>query len=171
MLQGENLSAGPAMIQAALSRQSSDGAIAGTIINRSAMVLKNLRVRTRGTLSAALETLAPGESREVKLAIQGTDQQFTFVPPTGLQQGFSNGFTVVNPYQRGAVGPATAPSAATVADLAARRSSRIDALLREHPDLGCIYAEFDQSPDSIKLLTGQPKETPRGVVRALVTLK
>jgi hypothetical protein len=166
MLQGESLSTAPALIEARLSRQSSDGAVAGTITNRSPMALKNLRVRTRGTLTAALENLAPGESRDVKLAIKGSDQSFTFVPSSQIVQ---NGF--VNPYARSPSAPAAAPSAATLADLAARRSSRIDALLREHPDLACIYAEFDQSPDSIKLTTGQPEESHRGVVRALITLK
>jgi hypothetical protein len=128
------------------------------------MPLKNIRVRVGGGASAAIEALGAGESKEANLPLNAGEQQFVFVAPAQDPYAFRRYSDTPR--------PATAePTAAATADLASRRSGRIDAILREHPELACVYAEFDTRPDLVKLTTGNPKEAHRGIVRALVTLE
>jgi hypothetical protein len=169
MLAGETLAPAAAIIDAKLSRRDGDQ-IVGTIANRSDLPLKNVQVRVRSRSSETLAALAAGETKEVTLRLSGSDQSFNSVPLQQRQQqqpyyNYPYAYNP-NPLPRGGV-----PSLAMTADVAARRSGRIDALLGEFDDLACVYAEFDAPSGALKLKTGEPIEAHRGVVRALVNLE
>jgi hypothetical protein len=126
-----------------------------------------VRVRVRGGGSGPLQSLGARETSEIDLPLNVSEQSFTFVPSPQQNQ-----YNYRYPYSTGApLPPGATPSMAMTADVAARRSGRIDAMLKERDNLACVYAEFDAPPDSVKLKSAQPKEAHRGIVRALVNLE
>jgi hypothetical protein len=160
-LQGATYTTEPAILEANLAISGKkDQTLSGSITNHSRRTLKHVLVRTAAGVATIDQDLAPGQTIGIARPIQRSDQFQV--------QNFST-----SPYYYGR-GPTPAPmqhapsDLAQTADLAAKRSMRIDDLLAADHNLGCIYAETDAAPTTVKLVGEAPLEQHLTIIRGLV---
>ncbi len=162
-LEGITYATEPAMLDAelALTGRKSD-TVSGSISNRSKRTLTHLLIRTCAGVARIDGELAPGQTIGVSGALKRTDQF--------QMQNFNSPSYY---YGRGIPAPQTQPTSsdlARTAELAAERSMRIERLLTADHTLGCIYAQSDEAPATVKLVGEAPLEQHFTVVRSLVQL-
>lgn len=166
-IEGVTYATEPAMLDAKLlvkvDKQVRKRVVNGTITNHSKMTLRNILVRTSdGVAKVSKGELGPNETATINSIFESGAREFNITPEAGT------------PYYPGR-GPLPVPNGATkaalVGDLAADRSMAIEKLMVKYRDAGCVYAEFDAAPGTVKLANEMPKELHSGVLRSLVRIE
>jgi hypothetical protein len=136
--------------------------ISGTITNRGTTPLSNVLVRTKnGFATVAPGPVQPGESVTVNgVTLDPKNKMF------GRDEN-ANRARIMRMRPR----DDHQPDVSIVADLAADRAVAIDRILDKESNAACVYAEFSNPPDDVRLNVEGAKTIHAGVVRALVKLQ
>ncbi|MEA2733644.1 MAG: hypothetical protein QOE14_95 [Humisphaera sp.] len=162
-IEGQQIGAEPAMVQAQLTRVPGGRAISGTITNRAAVPMINIMVRTRDGIAKLYGALEPGATMQVAAELV-TDRTLAATTQMSDQEQWAL-------YQQNY--PTTRPTPQSLNGVSDMRSLRIDEQLGDRDDVACVYAMFESPPSERLKLNGveNPQTAHIGVVRALVTMR
>lgn len=161
-LEGQSDAAQPAWVEAKLSMKPGGKGqqVTGEIKNLSPWLLKNLCLRGKDGMAKIEGTIAPGATLAVNTKLQADSTHKL----DQVRQQYGYGY-YGNTNQLELTG---LPATVLMADLAARRSERIEFLLRTRDDLLCLYAECDNVQPIAQLKADNALQQHRQILRAVV---
>ena len=151
-LEETNLAPANGIISAKLSRHGDN--IEGSITNQAAFPLTSIVVRTKDGQLRLAGRIESGATIPVSGAIDRNDQGFIIKPKTQPPS-----------YNNEPELPTTRPSLPTGGDIAVERSYRLQQLLSDRDNVACVYAEYEASPEDVKLDEPDLRQQHTGMVR------